>query len=177
MKVKWLAVSLAAVLCSVRVWAGEMPEGWALPKTSAELERIKALAGQWASSTKGEQNEQSMPVTVTYEVTAGGSAVVETIDPGTSHEMVSVYHDKNGKLNMTHYCMLGNQPQLEIKNSTAGKIEMGLSAESHALLADQIHMHSLTLEIKGKSLTQRWTAKNPDGKPAEPTVFVLSRVR
>jgi hypothetical protein len=45
-----------------------------------------------------------MPVRVEYRVTGAGSAVVETLFPGTPHEMVTVYHARKGVLCMTHYC-------------------------------------------------------------------------
>ncbi len=32
--------------------------------------------------------------------------------------MLSVYHDLNGKLTMTHYCMLRNQPRMKLVKST-----------------------------------------------------------
>ena len=163
----------AVVLSAGVALAGEMPAGWAPPKISPELERVKALAGKWTGTSLEKTGDK--PVTVTYQVTAGGSAVVETIDPGMRNEMITVYHDKSGKLSMTHYCMLGNQPELDLKSSTDGKLELDMSPESHAALANQMHMHSLTLETASDSLTQTWTAWSPDGKAMEPSVFKLHR--
>ena len=48
------------------------------------------------------------------KVTAAGSAVHETIFPGTGHEMVSMYHADGKDLIMTHYCALGNQPRMKL---------------------------------------------------------------
>ena len=50
-----------------------------------------------------------------YAVTAAGSAVVETVFPGTEHEMVTVYHADGSDLVLTHYCMEGNQPRMRAK--------------------------------------------------------------
>ncbi|MCB0360953.1 MAG: hypothetical protein KDD44_14995, partial [Bdellovibrionales bacterium] len=86
--------------------------------SSAELNRIKALAGKWKTTTSmfGKENEE---VFTEYKVTAGGSAVVETIFPGTPNEMVSVYYDDDaGKLAMTHYCMMRNRPQFSLVDSS-----------------------------------------------------------
>ena len=155
--------------------AGEMPEGWAPPKPSAELEKIKSLAGTWKGMNP-EKSGEDKSTTVTYKVTSGGSAVVETIDAGTSHEMVSMYHDKKGRLSMTHYCMLGNQPELDLKNSVNGKIELDMAPDSYAALKDEMHMHSLALEwMPDGQLKQTWTSWNPDGKPAELVVFKLQK--
>jgi len=45
----------------------------------------EALSGDWTL------NGGDSSVGVSYHVTAAGSAVVETLFPGTPHEMVSVY--------------------------------------------------------------------------------------
>ena len=60
--------------------------------SSPELNRIKALAGRWTSTTSMFGNKDEKVFTA-YAITAGGSAVVETIFPGTPNEMVSVYYD------------------------------------------------------------------------------------
>ena len=75
------------------------------PAVSKELERVKQLAGRWEGISQ-EEGKEAEPAVVEYKVTSGGSAVVETLFPGTPHEMVSVYHDEHGKVAMTHYCML-----------------------------------------------------------------------
>lgn len=155
-------------------FAGEMPAGWAPPKISAELERIKALSGKW-TGTSQDQGAEAKPVTVTYQVTSGGTAVVETLDPGTSHEMVSVYHDKAGKLSLNHYCMLGNEPELDLKNSSDTTIALDMSAESHAALAKEMHMHSLTVTLGANEITETWTAMSADGKSLPPCVFKLQK--
>jgi len=132
------------------------PEEMPQPKPgSAEFERIKSLAGTWKGTS--ETDGKTEPAEIDYKVTSMGSAVVETLFPNTPHEMVSIYHDdENGKLSMTHYCALGNQPQLYLKRSEAGKIELELSPGSK--LASTQHMHALNLSFIGADqLTQSWT--------------------
>ncbi|MCB0321697.1 MAG: hypothetical protein KDD60_12295, partial [Bdellovibrionales bacterium] len=53
--------------------------------SSSEFKRIKSLEGTWRSTTSmfGKENEE---VFTEYKVTAAGSAVVETIFPGTPQE-------------------------------------------------------------------------------------------
>ena len=55
-----------------------------------------------------------MPTAAEYRVAANGSVVVERNFPDTPKEMISVYHDRGGKLSMTHYCALANQPQMSL---------------------------------------------------------------
>ena len=47
--------------------------------------------------------------------TGGGSAVTETLFPGTAHEMMSVYHMDGDDLVLTHYCAGGNQPRMMLE--------------------------------------------------------------
>lgn len=172
---KKIIVWMLAVLVSGAVWAGDMPEGWAPPKPSAELQRMKALEGNWTATEKTETGSKT--TMIQYKVTSGGTAVTETIDPGTSHEMISVYHDKAGKLSMNHYCMLGNQPEMDLKSSTESKIELSESAASQAFLNGQLRMSSLTIEQPDvNTLVATWGGTNADGTPGQPTVFNLKRV-
>src|SRR4051812_24656118 len=78
------------------------------PKTSKSFEQLKQqLVGTWEAKMKMGDDEQT--VKATYEVTSGGSAILERLFAGTDHEMVSVYHsDGTSGVSMTHYCMLGN---------------------------------------------------------------------
>ncbi len=150
--------------------SAKMPEP---PAASVELAKIKLLAGHW-SGTSQEANGTSQPAQVEYRVTSGGSAVVETLFAGTDHEMVSVYHDRNGKLDMTHYCMLGNQPELMLTSATPGRFDLSLTAAS-PINASEPHMHALSLAwTDGDHLTQAWTFYE-QGKAAGTTTITLAR--
>lgn len=140
--------------------------------SSPELNRIKALAGRWTSTTSmfGKKDEQ---VFTEYAVTAGGSAVLETIFPGTPNEMVSVYYDDQGKLAMTHYCMMRNRPHFTIVESEKDKIKLeilkveGLQSKDDPSMGDiTIHFEdkdhiAVTCESRGKAgndpMTMRYT--------------------
>ena len=74
------------------------------------LDAIKALAGSWVSLD--EAGHPTDEVALTYRVTAGGSAVLETEFPGSEHEMLTVFTMNKGTLELQHYCMLGNAPHM-----------------------------------------------------------------
>src|SRR5262245_18832918 len=75
------------------------------------LERLKKLAGEWlAADAQGKPTAQLVSV---FKVTAAGSAVQETIFPGTAHEMVTLYHRDGPDLVLTHYRAAGNQPRMK----------------------------------------------------------------
>ena len=175
MKKKILAVSLMTGL----IWlagsaaAGEYHHDIPKKPVSAELERMKGLAGVWkGSSVTGGKEE---PATVEYALTSGGSAVVEKLFSGTDHEMVSVYHDRKGKLSMTHYCMLGNQPVLDLKASNSHEMSFELKKKFGIDSKKETHMHALRLSMPDdKTLVQDWTLY-VNGKPAGVTTIKLTR--
>src|SRR5687767_10130795 len=79
--------------------------------TNSGLEKMKKLAGTWVAADKdGKPTDQVVSI---IKVTAGGSAVHETLFPGQPHEMISVYTADGPDLVMTHYCVLGNQPRMK----------------------------------------------------------------
>lgn len=115
------------------------------------------------------------PVTVEYEVTAGGSAVIERDFPGTPMEMMTVYHDDDGgALTLTHYCMLGNQPQLDLVASTDSVLTFYLR-EGSVTPAEAPHMHSLAMTIAPDRLVQDW-AMWSDGQEQRSNPIELVRV-
>lgn len=127
------------------------------PKSSAELERLKSLAGTW------EGKSPMGPATFQYKVTAGGSAVEETIMPGTPHEMTTIYYDEGGKLQLTHYCSLGNHPSMKLIKSEPAKLEFTL-VDGTAPAAN-MHMHALTLSTPDKDhLNADWTVFDKGSK-------------
>ena len=89
---------------------------------SSELERLKSLTGIW-KGTSAEEDGTKHDANVEYSVTSNGSVVVEKLFSGTPHEMISVYHDVNGKLSMTHYCAIGNQPEMALTSSTEKEMD------------------------------------------------------
>jgi hypothetical protein len=86
-----------------------------------------------------------------FRVTAGGSAVLETNSPGSKMEMLSVYHMDKGRLLMTHYCALGNQPRMKLntRKSTATKLVFDFDGGTNLNPRRDMHMHSLTLTLPG----------------------------
>src|SRR5947207_11511699 len=77
------------------------------PKASAALDKIKALAGTWKTSGKP-------AMSVVFKPTSGGSAVIETMFPGSGEEMINLYTASGDTIMLTHYCMLGNQPRMKL---------------------------------------------------------------
>jgi hypothetical protein len=113
-------------------------------KAHAGLEKMKKLAGTWVMADKdGKPTDKVVSV---VKVTAGGSAVHETLFPGQPMEMVSVYHLDGNDLVMTHYCMLGNQPRMKADpKSPANQIRFLFAGGTNLNPAKDKHMHEATL--------------------------------
>jgi hypothetical protein len=114
------------------------------PPTNAALEKMKKMVGTWLVADKdGKPTEQVASI---IKLTAGGSAVHETIFPGQPQEMVSVYTVDGQDLIMTHYCVLGNQPRMKADpNSSANQIVFQFAGGTNLDPKKDKHMHEATL--------------------------------
>jgi hypothetical protein len=142
---------------------------------SAGYERMKQLVGSWEGEMdKGEGLEK---VTASYQLTSGGSAIVETFFEGAPHEMVSVYHDTpKRELMMIHYCMLKNQPKMVLISMEDDALKFDLSKDAAINVAEDRHMHSLSIMMTGQDeMTQKWT-QYEKGKAGEVVEIALKRV-
>lgn len=154
------------------LWAGDrMTEG---PKMPAEFEKLKSLVGTWTGETKmhGDKEEAFK---VTYELTSGGSVVMERLNPGTPHEMVTMYHLEGGKLCMTHYCMLGNSPKMRMKKATEDSIFFEMRGKEGISYSKEMHMHALNIRWKDMDhIAAEWVMYK-DGKAQPGHVFNMAR--
>jgi hypothetical protein len=144
------------------------------PPPNPTLERFAKLAGEWVG--KGVHGGKEHEMHVTYKVTAGGSAVVETIAPGTAHEMVTVIHPDGDALLLTHYCMLGNQPHMKaMPKAGDSKVAFEFVKVTNVKSDKDGHMHSVTFTfVDNDTLRSEWTHFK-DGKEAGKAVFEMKR--
>lgn len=175
----WVMLAVVGLVSvgGLRVMAiGEHEMPTIKPRSEA-FERIKGLVGRWEGTTREVGSESDKSAVVEYQLTAGGTAVIETLFPGTEMEMVSVYDDEQEQLVMTHYCTLGNQPKMELTDVGAQHLSLDFAGGQGIDPASDMHMHSLTIAWDGPDqVTQTWTAQ-AEGSAMDPTVMTLSRVR
>src|SRR5256885_266962 len=88
---------------------------------SPEFERMKSLIGTWQGKT--DIGQGPVDITVQYRLLAQGTVLEERVFPGTSNEMVTMYYDKDGKLALTHYCVMGNRPGMLLGSSDSKTIK------------------------------------------------------
>ena len=143
---------------------------------SAGLDRIKKLVGTWvAADDKGQPTDQVVSV---FKVTAAGSAVHETIMPGTGHEMVSVYHADGKDVVMTHYCALGNQPKMKLDPASTDKeLKFVFVGGTNLDPAKDMHMHEGSIKwLDDDHIEWTWSGYL-DGKPAKGHGISMKLVR
>jgi hypothetical protein len=148
-----------------------------MPKAKAknpQLERMKKLAGEWARV--GEDGKPTEGVAVIYRVTSGGSAVIETLLPGSAHEMITMYHMDGDDLVLTHYCAMGNQPHMKADPKSAeGTITFNFAGGANIDPTKDAHMHDVVFTfVDDDHLETAWTLWN-EGKAADTYRFSLVR--
>ena len=110
---------MATISLAAAIYADEPSQGAPaqpkLPPASAEFERLKSLVGKWHGKVDIGQGPVDMDVQ--YRLIAGGTTVEERCFVGTPQEMVTMYYDRDGKLALTHYCIMGNRPGMTFKSA------------------------------------------------------------
>ena len=162
-----IIVSVFVANVSAIADAGVKPE----VKISPALQKMKTLVGTWKGTASDMEDEK---IEVQYKLSSGGSSVIETLAPGSSHEMTTVYYDEGGKLAMTHYCMLGNHPVMLLKKESPE--ELSFAVDTKDPINEEAHMHTLEIVFLGPdSIEHRWAMFNK-GKEEHKTVFKVQRV-
>lgn len=133
-------------------------------KSLPAFELFRTLSGEWVAAEDGEMFKKG-DLVARYAVTAAGSAVVETVFPGTPHEMVTVYHADGPDLVLTHYCMEGNQPRMRAKNAKGPRLDFAFDGGNRIDPKKDRHMNSASIEFVGPDeLRTVWTEVEA-GKP------------
>jgi hypothetical protein len=101
-----LALVAATTAAAAQHEKGAPPKSMTV-KTPEAFNVMKPLAGEWKEIGKGEKGTK-----VRYELVAGGTALVEYLNPGKPECMVTVYYPDGNRVMMTHFCTDGNQPRM-----------------------------------------------------------------
>ncbi len=128
-------VALPACQSTKKASCCEMPPY----KGSAAFEHMKSLVGEWSA-----ESPMMGKMKTEFRLIAGGSVIEERFGEDTPMEMLSVYHDVNGKLMMTHFCALRNQPRMALTKSTADSLTFDFVPTPGLNAAKEKHMHGAT---------------------------------
>ncbi len=107
--------------------------------------------GAWADGTAENPTSDWTETTVEYEVTAGGSALIEnfTDEQGRPY-MTTVYHKDNNDLRATHFCGARNHPRMIARHVDLDRrvVEFDFVDVANLKSADSYHSRGLSLEIE-----------------------------
>ncbi len=162
---------LIAVMCALMLAAVPMLRAGDAKTGEKALDQLKALAGTWVSEKPGQDGK---PMTTIFKVTSGGTAVEETLFAGSDHEMIDMYTVEDGKVVLTHYCMMDNQPRMQLTSSENGTMKFEFVSGGNMKSRDESHMDSVDLKIDGDKLTEKWT-NMADGKTTEVVSFAFKK--
>lgn len=155
-----LAALACAALSPISATAGGNA---AVPASTPAFARLRGLAGEWSGKAKG--HGDAMPTRASIKVVSAGSAVMLVTDPGTDHEMVTLFHEDDGALLATHYCAAMNQPRMKAKPAADGDRLVFEFQDGTNLKTNPGHMQRLALVLPDpQHQVQEWTYAGPEGK-------------
>jgi predicted membrane-bound mannosyltransferase len=129
------------------------------PAENAAFEKIKALAGKRTPAmfkTDGDKTN------VEYRVSAGGTAVIETMFAGEPHEMVTVYTLDGDSINATHYCSGGNQPSMRLNKEKTNGNEVVFDFVSITGKKADGHIKAVRFRFDGDKVEEVWSTSTKD---------------
>jgi hypothetical protein len=142
-----LALALAASACVSTVDDPHDPM-----KRQPLFDSVKALEGTWEK--KGPEGQTMV---TEFKVSSAGSVVREIMFPGTDHEMTNVYALDGNALKVTHYCAMGNQPEMLAVARVGNQLRFHVVGVSDMEAPDEMYMGGLTLEFVDQDhLTEHW---------------------
>ena len=142
------------------------------PDAARQLDQVKSMAGTWYLA---DASEEDAPTAI-YRVVANETAVEERLFPGQAKEMITMYFIDDGRLTLTHFCALGNQPTMAAVAGDDDEINFEFVAITDLDSPASQHMHEHTLEFHEDPdrVDSTWILWN-DGMEAERRRFPLRR--
>jgi hypothetical protein len=129
-------------------------DGHAMPASEAAFARLVALSGEW-------EGQQGIAGTLTYTLTANGTALMEVMRPAGSAPMITMFSVDGDRLVATHYCSAGNQPQMTtgpIASASSSSLEFSLVRVTGLKTPGDWHNTRLAVILEDADhLTQRWS--------------------
>jgi len=152
-----------------------VPGSAPLPERNSSLraqlfDSVKSLQGRWVAPMPDGSTALSE-----IELSGNGSAVVETMFPGTPHQMTNAYHLDGNTLVLTHYCGGGNQPRMRARAVENNTLHFAFDSVTDLAAPDAMYMGEMTLELVSPTrMVQRWKALR-SGKLDHEMVFEYTR--
>ena len=172
---------LVVLVCTLTIlsWA---PAQAVSIEAQAAFDQLASLEGTWIGKPEAEGEETQAEaeaygaITHEIDVSANGTVVMETMNPGTPEEMINMYHLDGEDLVLTHYCAGGNQPRMRLNReaSTASNLVFDFDGGTNLDPAVDHFIHSAQISFEGDRLTSAWTSY-AGGEKAGGMTFHLAR--
>lgn len=168
---RWLSMAAALLASGCLLPSGDHGAVGGLDAAAA-FARMKTLVGSYDPPAP----EPDGSGKVSYEVTSGGHSLMEKLNVGSEHEMVSVYYLEGRDLALVHYCAIGNRPHMRLDrvNSTLDDLRFEWDGTATDIdPAKDPHIHSARFHFLDAGHAQsEWTFWT-DGKEAHKKTFAL----
>lgn len=134
-------VSIIVLSLSFSVYANEKAD------SNEIFSQMKTLTGVWVK-----EGATNTDFKIKFELTANDTTLIETwVYKGKKHSL-TLYHLNGKDLMATHYCPQGNQPRLNLTNSsTTNNVSFAYLDATNLASLDDSHQHSLGFEILDSS--------------------------
>lgn len=144
--------------------------------TAQPMEALKSLAGKWHLA--GADRKADAPADFEFKVSSGGSAIVETMFPGTPKEMTNVYTLDGNDVLVTHYCAAGNAPRMKLTHNENGTMTFDFVDATNLPDKNKMYMGKLELKFVGPDQVQQTWTSFLNGQPTEqPMTMTLERAK
>src|SRR5205807_820507 len=133
--IKSYRIALLVVVIALALIGTSRDQAAGKPNSVLAFERLASLAGEWKGTQDGTD------ITLTYNLTADGSALMEEFRAGKT-VMVTMFTVDGDHLIATHYCSAGNQPQMmtgPITDPSAGSLAFKLSPVTGMKTSEDLH--------------------------------------
>lgn len=143
--------------------------------SSEHFALFKDLEGDWYFVD--ENGDPTDTLALSYELTGGGSAVMERVFPGEDHEMITMYYMDGGNLMLTHYCAVGNQPtMIEMPTDSQRVVIFEFYRGTNMDPATSSYMHDAKFEFLDVDRMRSTWRFYKEGKPSGEEVMDVMRV-
>ena len=138
------------------------------------FEKMKTILGKWEGTLH--RAGKAIHLQTQYRLIGGGVSIVEDwIEDGD--EMITVYHNKNGRLSAVHYCALGNAPAFTLESMENDKLTFVFDSICGLDSKNERFVNRMVYHFEGDNPTEirQWGAA--DGPPANGEEgYVVGRV-
>ena len=134
------------------------------------MAQFRALAGEWIAA-EDTPNFKQGDVVSRYELTGGGTTLIDRLFPGAQNEMTTLYHADGEDVVLTHYCASGRQTRMRAAKpaADAALFEFAFDGGTNLDASKHSHMHSARVQLVSADELigdwQSWSEGKPDGPP------------